>query len=121
MRKRLRKGPSAFQTDCSLQLQDDNGAGRSQRRNGDHCRGSKLNRWNLQQFEVKRTGRGSVIIGGIGCVVALQSEGTMAAVCPSARVAVAAFGTDWTRYTRLWPGRAQSLHMGETEASRGQF
>ena len=50
-----------------------------------------------------------------------RAEGTMAAVCPSARVVVAAFGADWTRSTRLWLGWAQSLHVRDTEAGRSQF
>uniref|UniRef100_M4BJC4 Uncharacterized protein n=1 Tax=Hyaloperonospora arabidopsidis (strain Emoy2) TaxID=559515 RepID=M4BJC4_HYAAE len=49
------------------------------------------------------------------------SEGSKAAVCPSVRVAVAAFGTDWRRSTRLWLGRAQSLHVRDTQAGRANF
>ena len=50
-----------------------------------------------------------------------RSEGSKAAVCPSVRVAVAAFGMDWRRSTRLWLGRAQSLHVRDTKAGRANF
>ena len=57
---------------------------------------------------------------GLATSSSLRAKGKMAAVCPNARVAMAALATNQTVLTRLCLEQAQSSHERDTEADRGQ-